>query len=278
MTPPDENPAPEQQQAEPAPQPLPPTSPQPAPPPQAPPPQDPPSPPGGPTPWAEDLSSLDLPEDVVPKVDSYLRDKWQPRVTALEQRAAVPEQGVELWNDLTNEDTSDEAFVSIAAELYGDDVADQLEEALLLNEEQPGVEPGQPQPGQPPSSEDERLQWVEEQREDEAYDEGVREVLQKHQGLFADEEDAAFQLAPFVDFTDGDFDAAVEQYRARQRQPVQPEQLPRPEDLEQPPPAPLVDGQQGGAPVVKDYGGDLNAAIDDFADDLRAKNAPPPVG
>lgn len=245
-------------------------------------------------PWTADLAEAFEDETTRATVDGFLREKVQPYVTDLEQRSQVPAVAAKLYEDLSS-DSPDETFFQVAEELFGEDVADRLFEAYSgESDENPDeiVEEAKAEQDEPELPEDVRraTEFYVAQQEEQAYEDAVTAARESHADLFPeqlDDEAVGRLLGPFVATADGDMDQALEAYTewsallaagqvspedaaAAAAEGLDPDQVP---DL----PAPVEGGTNPATPVQREYGS-IGDAVDDFAAELRAKNAPPPVG
>jgi hypothetical protein len=249
----------------------------------APPPQTPPAatPPAA-GPWAEDLAQYIEDEAARAQADRYLREKIQPRMTQLEQAQSEYAPAREFMDDLREDPTA--TTVALITELYGDEVGKQTAELIQagLNPAAAAEAATQNPPPPPPADPvvDQMKAEYEEKQREKLFNKELERVkaTPNAQGVEIDRD----LFAVFVSMAEGDFDNALVGYKqfeaqARQRYgPTQPG-----EDDPDPPPA-VLGTQPGGAPastppVVKDYKGDLGAALDDFLTDLRATREGPTV-
>lgn len=192
---------------------------------EAPAPQAPAAP--GPAPWQKDLDGLEL-GDFTPKVDQYLREQWQPRVTKLEQDYAK-------YNDLFGGEFDNAEAASAMFGAFREDP----EQAFMmlanamgykLDGEQEGPqEPQAPEAPQPQDSfSDEDRQWIAQQRqiqEQQQQEQILRDYLGEVAKDYGDNWDEQTYLTLFVG-TNGDEAATKQMYDQfiQGRQPAAPAQ------------------------------------------------------
>lgn len=249
-------------------------------------------------PWAADLRALGLDEETFSKVDSHFREKVQPRMTELEQ-GQMPEGISQFLNDLN--ETPDKAFLQMAYELYGEDAIPFFQTALqYAYGDTSGQAPDANVPGQQEPQGDEgweidldpddrqALDFVKEQREDQAYDGALGEVLKQYPDHFpegADLDAVRGLLSPFVVAADGDLAAGFDLYEnwldsLEPGQATEQNAETAAEGVDASAITPQVLGDGGlapGAPVVK-QGQDLGDAVTEMLSDLRASKGPPALG
>lgn len=215
----------------------------------------------GPAPWAKDLADRGLDD---PRVDEYLRDVWQPRMTQFEQQ-------VSEWSDMFGGDMEKAAIMAGLAEaLEADPEGTYSQMGELL-----GIVAGEGAPDAPdseysdePGSEDEHpdeyRQWVmekmaqeQEAQQDEAYEALLSELEGAHPGF-----DRELFHAAIVAF-EGDPEMALEWYMKYHRAP-EPEASPDG-------PGPLGEGDVT-PPEQKQYSGIGDAIADFMSEDRTAKS------
>lgn len=220
----------------------------------------------GPGPWSADLAAYIEDETARQAADRYLREKVQPRITELEQGTA---QARALWDDLLAD--PQQTLTDVIADIYGDEVAAALPDLLsgIPDEEEAPV----PEPTEAPLPE--HIQQMYEQFTADQQQRAYETELARVKAANPDLVDSLFH--PFVVSTEGDFDRAVEAYKAfedqaRQRYGQAPPAAPD---------APAVVGTtgQGAAapPTTKQYAS-IDEALEDTLADLRRAAAPPTVG
>lgn len=217
---------------------------------------------GGPAPWAKDLADRGLDD---PRVDAYLREVWQPRMTQFEQQ-------VSEWSELFNGDMETAQIMSgLAVALENDPQGTYQELGQLLGfsdgefDEAPEGEfdEGEYEEGQEQEP-DEYRQWVmqkmEEERisqEDQAYESLLGELEQANPGFDRDLFHAAIVAH------DGDPEMALDWYMKYHRAPQAADQHDGP--------APLGEGNPT-PPEAKEYSG-IGDAISDFLSEEKTRGA-----
>lgn len=218
----------------------------------------------GPAPWAKDLSDRGLDD---PRIDEYLRDVWQPRMTQFEQQVAE-------WSDMFGGDMEKAAIMAGLAEaLEADPEGTYSQMGELL-----GIVAGEPAPDAPDSEAladgempdedggepDEYRQWVmdkmaqeQEAQQDEAYEALLGELEEAHPGF-----DRELFHAAIVAF-EGDPEMALEWYMKYHRAP-EPEASPDG-------PAPLGEGDVT-PPEQAEYSNIGDAIADFMSQDKTAKS------
>lgn len=263
--------------------------------------------PGGP--WQADIQATFTDPQVAQTVDAFLRSKVQPRMTQLEQTIANSENARQLWDAF--QENAPAAYAAITRELYGEEAAQAALETLeqRLNgqpQTPPPAEPvtETPQPAAPaydPStmlSPEEVQAWRHEQ-ELRAYDAAIEEITSRPENADIDPN----RLHTFVAAADGDFDEAIQRYRADTAQVLiqygldpstaTPAQVDRATQIAESEAAggapPVVGNDAGGAtpsatPTVTDYAAQglspqqaLHKAIEDAAAQTRRNATAPPI-
>jgi hypothetical protein len=221
-------------------------------------------------PWSADLESTFTDPVIRQQVDGFLREKVQPYTTKLEQELAPAKS---LWDDFHSKPR--ETFLEVATDIYGEDGAKALAEYLdsqsdggdaaaqALVEEAGGVQPT-PRDPEVQAIIDERN----EARDKAAFRADFEAVKAAHP-----EVDLDFDLfVPHV-AAHGDYETAVASYVAQEARvaarlaPADPNAAPAPT------PPPVVGAGASGPttpPQAKQYGADLGAAIDDWANEVQA--------
>lgn len=203
----------------------------------------------GPGPWQKDLESLGLGDEYTRIVDGYLREKWQPRVTELEQQFAPykelfqsPDDGTAaselLYSLRENPRETYKLLGEMIEEAFGPEQADELMDQL--EDVQDSGEP------------DERQAFIDQlmqEREFEAQMKEYQSVVDKLKGDAPDLNEQWF--AKLVVANNGDTDAAFEDYKE-----LFADQFKSPE----PPPPTVGDGPM--APQEsEEFDGDLEALV-----------------
>lgn len=167
---------------------------------------------GGRTPWQDQLESTFEDEETRQQVDDFLRGSVQPYVTQLEQRTQVPDEAQRLYNDLS--ENPGETYVSLTAEMFGDDVAERIVE-LINAGESPAEATAQateeaattaPTGGLTPEQE-QVIEWAQQKAQAEAYDEMLANVKEAHPDVVEE------LFHPFVAMADGDPELAYQGYQ-----------------------------------------------------------------
>lgn len=238
-----------------------------------------PAAPAGDAPWAADLAALGLDETGLASVDGYLRQKWQPHVTQLEQAATTSRHASELYDDFRQSPL--ETYLAVGEQLFEEnpDALAAIKTALGVTDDEPQVVPtGEPAaPVQDPRLSPMLDSW-EKQESDRLWNENIAPYKEKVPHL----EDAAF--APFVVASGGDFEQAFEAYQAHESAvaaALESRGWVRPEAPVVPPaPAALGTGSTPSAPipppVAKKYTS-FDEAFEDTMADMRAAREAPPV-
>jgi hypothetical protein len=221
-------------------------------------------------PWADDIRTAFEDEGLQAQVDGFLREKIQPYVTQLEQQRG-PKEALELYNDLREQ--PGETWFSLTAELFGEDAAAEL--ASTLRAEEAEEEPVAQEPGNGLSPEDAQLlAELRNQKQVNAYQTAKAEFIAQHD----DVKENLFD--PFVAAAEGDFEQAYAAY-TKYVEDFKAAFGVAPPNADPAAPAPPVMDQSTQAPpappVAKQYGRDLNSAIDDMFGDLTG-GAPPAIG
>jgi hypothetical protein len=221
-------------------------------------------------PWAAALAENFTDPDQRAAVDQFLRETVQPHVTRVEQ-SRTPE-AEELYNAL-NENPA-EAFMAITTELWGEDAAETVRQALTAQSE-PTPEPTPAaQPATPPEPvaglDPKRVEAVVTSFEKAEQAKAYKQAVDDFQTNLPEDEQKDFKEArfsPFLVAADGDWDAAYEGYKqwvadfkSEYGAPPAAGDEPAPDT----PPAVLGSDTVPGTapPVQKNYGGDMDAAID----------------
>lgn len=233
---------------------------------------DPETTPSGPGegPWAKDLEFFED-EQIRGQVDTFLREKVQPRITQLEQ-AQTPEEAAVLYSQL--QENPLDTYVKLTEALYGEEASQKVAAALNdyygLNDDEDFDYEGEEQVQQDPE-----LTQVKEivlaQEREKAYNAKIDELKAEHPQVDGD------AIAPFVVSAEGDWDLALKEYlkwyesmeaKFKPQQEVTPEQVP---DAPQ-----TLGGGPSTPPIKKEYKS-IDDALDDFFAEEAAKQAPPVV-
>lgn len=219
-------------------------------------------------PWSSDLASYIADDNARAEADRYLREKWQPHVTQLEQQIAQAKPALALHQDFVDDPAG--TLVAVGQQLYGEEFGQQLQGLLTADE---GNEPEPEHEPTPAPAVDPRVQ-----RMVEAFE--ANEQQQAYQSLLANAktsnpditiEDEIFH--PFVIAADGDFDQAVAQYRAFQAKVAQ-HFGPAGEPVAAPPATLGSDATGVAVPPIQPKYDSLDAALDDTLAEMRANRAP----
>lgn len=236
-------------------------------------------------PWAGDLAQFG---DQAGAVDQYLRSRWQPRVTQLEQQYAESAGAREFLGAF--EQDAEAANVAVNRQLYGDEYGDALAASLgrvdlMMNPQgqqtQQPVQQAVPQQAAPQQSMDPRLErmlssWEEDQQQRQ-YDDAKAQFLSDPQ--YADIDSELFD--PFIHASDT-WDEAVNMYRSWAAHYASRNGSTETGQQEVQTAPPTIGSNAGGAPgstpSVPDYSqmrDPVGAAIDDIFSE--AKPVAPPV-
>lgn len=251
-------------------------------------PQAPPAAPAAPVqyqsnaPWAGDLSQFG---EHAAAVDQYLRERWQPRVTQLEQQYAQTEDARQFAGMFEQDPVA--ANVAVNRQMYGDEYGDQLAASLgrpdllvgtSMQPQQQAAPQQQAQPANLPPEYQEMYQDWADRRAQEQYNAAKMDFLsttdQAGNRLYADINPEL--LDPFAAGAET-WEEAVNSYRAYAAQFAQ--------AAPEIPPAPTTIGSQAGGtvgstPAVPDYSqmrDPVGAAIDDIFSEAKPV-APPVIG
>lgn len=226
-------------------------------------------------PWANDLAKVFEDEGVRGQVDSFLRSTVQPHVTRLEQASQVNEDAAKLYADF--QDNPGGTYLAVTEELFGDDLTEIIRNHLAGEDADEAVE-DETEEVHEGSNLDPRLAKLLEK-------EDLREQREQYEVELARIRETDPQLdpellAPFVVAADGDVDTAYAGYKQwLEKAGVQ--GTAAEEVVADEPPAVLGSDSESPSspPVRKDYGGSLDAALDDFFAETKGKGDPaPPVG
>ena len=239
-------------------------------------------------PWAADLEAAFADEDVRTQVDGFMREKYQPYVTGLEQKVADLEPAQEYYTDLTADPGG--TWVSLTHEILGDELAQKVLAALQDDAPADPPEDGEEPPAQQSGLSKEDSEFIAKLRERDARDEYNEAV-----NAYCDETDAegnklrpdlkADWFHPFVAAAGGNLNVAYGGYKewlTDVKAGLAPATAESAEEAAEDNGAPPTLGSQtGGAvppglPTEKDYKGDLGAAISDMFKEMN--KAPSTVG
>lgn len=238
--------------------------------------------PVGDGPWSNDLNLIFQDEATRGQVDQFLRQKVQPYTTQLEQEKAAAKDATALWNDLSANPL--DTYVAITHEMFGEEAANAL--LASLQENMNGQEQQQQQGYEQQAPLDPRMEaalaFIEEQQANNSYESEMYRLTSENPDVDAD------LMHPFVAAAGGDFDEALNLYRAytttytqKQFATLTPEQ----QAALQPaaPVAPNVMGSdsataQPSATPLAPRKQTLDQAIGDFMAENRASRQAPPVG
>lgn len=204
----------------------------------------------GPGPWQKDLEALGLGDEYTRMVDGYLREKWQPRVTELEQQYAPYK---ELFESPDDGSAAAELLYSLRnnpRETY-DLLGQMIEEAFPQQKEEAAPEQQQVQDNAPQQP-DERQQFIDQlmqERELQAQMDEYQKLVDSYKKDIPDLKDDWF--AKLVVANNGDTDAALADYKELFAS-----------QLQAPPPAPPTAGDGPMAPQEsEEFDGDLEALV-----------------
>ena len=168
------------------------------------------------SPWQQDLQSRFTDPAVAAQVDAYLRERWQPRVTQLEQQYAETQPARDLLTSFQQDPVG--TFNGVRQELINAGYT--IEQATAAAQQQ--YDAAQTAPPAPPTptqvaaaqTEDPRVaemyaHWQQEQ-ELRAYDAQIEAIVNDP----ANADINPNRLHTFVAATDGDFQKALDMYRA----------------------------------------------------------------
>lgn len=201
----------------------------------------------GPGPWAKDLEGLGLDPQINQIVDKYLRDKWQPRVTELEQQYAPYK---ELFKEQDDGPTAAELLYSLRTDPHGTYklIGELITEQIGFPDEQ-ASDTSAPDTTQQEKT-DPRLEYVDKlmvEREAQEQMEEFQKVYQDQKEKFPDLEEEWF--AKLVIANNGNVDTAMADY----------EKIFPQKPAEQPPPT--VGEGNTAPPEAEEYDGDFDALV-----------------
>lgn len=177
-------------------------------------PQAPPAPQIPASPWQQDLTSR-FDAQTAAQVDTYLRERWQPRVTQLEQQYAETQSARELLASFQSDPVG--TFNGVKQELINAGyTVEQATAAAQQQHDAAVAAPPAPAPAQTAAAqtEDPRLaemyaDWT-RQRELQAYDAEIARIVNDPTNADINPN----RLHTFVAAADGDFTKALDMYRA----------------------------------------------------------------
>jgi len=177
---------------------------------------------GGAAPWDKAVSERFTDPEQAKAVSEFMRESYQPYVTTIEQERAELRDRAMLFDQF--EEDADSTMREVAAELYGDEVADKVAEILAaqgVDPDEPGAAPAQAAAKTQDavsslSKEDqEALAWAKEQRTATTQQAQMDEYLADAAPHIAANPDIpAATFHRYVATTGGDFEVAVAAYRA----------------------------------------------------------------
>lgn len=236
---------------------------------EVPPPAEPPS--GG-SPWDADLAALVPDEALRGQVSGYLGEKWQPRMTQLEQELAAAKPGSAMYDDFLKDPIG--TYRAIGAQMFGDEFGVQLDTMLEGDETPPPVTPAE-QLAAPPM--DPRVQAVVEAHETQQHQAQYRQNLDRLKGPDPENPQLNEELFhPFVVAAEGDFDQAFASYKEWEKQVAAAYGPPAVVDPAAPP-APVTLAEGGTAPPVAKKYTSIDEALYDTLDEMRATRTPAPA-
>jgi hypothetical protein len=207
-------------------------------------------------------------------VDGFLRETVQPHVTRLEQSAAELADAKVLMDDLINR--PGETFLALTEELFGQEQAGKVYSALQSGDivEVPDATGGTELEVKDASSLDPEtkalLAELKQDKDRAAYDRAITDTVEKYKEQVEIEPDL---FHPFVHTADGDMDRAALAYKEYVTQFTAKYGAPPAADPPAPGAPPTIGGENAGPtvpPTVKNYGTDINAAIDDWFTEQKA--------
>lgn len=224
-------------------------------------------------PWADQLKSSFEDPDQQAAVDAFLRSTVQPYVTKLEQSAADLTDAQRLYDDLNQ--NPGETFLAIAEELFGEDGAARVTEALRTGEAVVTPE-GEVAATSALSPEDKALlDHVRETKEAGEYEAALSAfVADGH-------EDVKTELFhPFVHAAEGDFEVAYVGYKQFledwKTENGGATEDPSEDEVDTAPPALGASTAAGTTPPLQAKHQSIDEALDDFMAEQRS--TAPPVG
>lgn len=245
----------------------------------------------GTAPWSSDLESRFSDPETRQAVDSYLRERWQPRMTQLEQTVAQSSDAQALY-DAFREDPNG-TFLSVTEQLYGAEEAERVVKALsgelgpaAQQQAEQAVENAvdqvsEVQPAGLPEEDRKILDEIKNDRMAQQYRQAVGELIDNAGFDQAMSAHALQNIHSFIAAADGDLDEGLKRYKiAMTGVTLAPAEAPVDPVTGQPAP-PVIDGQGGPAsspPLQRKMSWD--EAFKEFGDEVKQSNGrtPPPVG
>jgi hypothetical protein len=228
----------------------------------------------GPAPWAKDLEDLGLDD---PEFDKYLRDKWQPRMTQVEQEVAKYSK---IFGNFENAEVAAQVLTALdddpvkalkwlSSQLEVDPI-DLLEGLDATDETEDEPTPDQPEDDELAKfkemlNQDPRMQHVEksqkEAREAEE-NQALEDLTGKIEKIYSDKGDT-FNKSLFLHLlksAEGDADLAYSAYEEFHTPAKEPDD-----------PPPTAGGKKGVTPREEPQYGSLGEAVNAYASDARVR-------
>lgn len=236
------------------------------------------------TPWDADIQAAFDDPAQREAVSAFMREKYQPYVTKLEQDSAPNRDATRLYESFVEDAPG--TFTAVANEIYGPEAAQKMLDALDESPSEPTDTPEEAADAlgvdldELPLEARQAIEFVQEQRQEAAYKEAISEV--KEDLLDDDVELVEDLFHPFVAAADGDFRLAAENYNEWFKRGAEqfgikvpdPNEVPDPDVT----PPPTINPKAGGnvsAPPTQTQGQSLDDALDEFF--AENPSAPPTV-
>lgn len=230
------------------------------------------------SPWAQDLESIFADEAMRGQVDGFLREKVQPYVTQLEQSSSTDRNAKKLWDDFAENPV--DTFIAVSEELFGDETKDAF--INVLSGEESGEESDDDYTGHTADDDDsttvelpedvqEAVEWFQEEQRTREYRHELDRIKEDFSDVDLDED----LFHPFVVAADGDFETAIEGYKAWAEQAKEKYGINVPSEGDvTPPPTTIGSTTTGNAPPPTEQNYDsIDDALDAFFDEQKS----PPV-
>lgn len=180
----------------------------------------------GPGPWQKDIESLGLSPEHQQIVDSYLREKWQPRVTELEQQYAPYGKAFQSVDD-------GEAAAQLLYQLRENPHATYEQLGQLIKDTYGEAAQDEPLPQEaqttPEVPDDPRLQYVDQLMQEREMQAHMDEYNKMVEGYRKDAPELDEQwFAKLVVAANGDTEAALNDYKQLFPQHFEPKETPPP--------------------------------------------------
>lgn len=209
----------------------------------------------GPGPWQKDLESLGLGE-YQQVVDQYLREKWQPRVTELEQQYAP-------YKDTFQSPEDGAAAAQLLYQLRQDPHTTYAQLGEMIKEAFPDLEEASDESDESSEQPDPRQEFIDQLMQERELAASQAEYDKIVEGYRKDAPDLDEQwFAKLVVANNGDTDAALADYKQ-----LFADQFQKPE-----PPPPTIGSGSLAPQETEEFDGDLEALVRKVTRRANAKN------